>query len=257
MLAPMERFMVGGFIRDELMGAESKDVDFVVIAESFEAMREELLAEGFKIWQERPEFVTVRAGVPKDHPLRALTHDADFVLARKDAPTGDGRRPDFVEPGSLMDDLSRRDFTMNAIAKDPLTGEFIDPFGGIADIMDKSLIFVGDPFDRIREDGLRVLRGFRFMVTKGVAPKGDTFEALRSQLAIDMLAQDSMPGERIEDELTKMVSHNLDDSARLLDRLVPVEMLKIFHEKMGKVGGAKKRLPFVVVSTILAVGGNI
>lgn len=218
----MEIFEVGGCLRDELMGVDSKDVDFVVLADSFDAMHERLLFEGFKPFVIKPEFVTIRAGVPKDHPLRERTHDADFVLARKDSASGDGRRPDFVEPGTLMDDLSRRDFTMNAIARHTVTGEIVDPFGGRGDIMDKSLVFVGDPFDRIREDGLRVLRGFRFMITKGVAPKGDTFDALVSDLAVEMLACVSV--ERISVELEKMFRHNTLQTMDLFGKIIPRKM---------------------------------
>lgn len=218
-----EMFEVGGCVRDEFMGLQSKDVDFVVLAPSFEAMRDELVAQGFKIWQERPEFVTIRAGVPEGSPLRERTRDADFVLARKDSATGDGRRPDFVEPGDLIDDLSRRDFTVNAIARNAVTGTIVDPFDGRADIMDKSLVFVGDPFARISEDGLRVLRGFRFMITKGLGPKGDTMEALQSDLAVEMLSKVSV--ERISDELEKMFRHDTIQTLELLHSFVSREMM--------------------------------
>ncbi len=201
----MEMFEVGGCVRDAFMGVKSKDVDFVVLAPSFDAMREELIAQGFTIHVEKPEFVTIRAGVPKGHSLRERTKDADFVLARKDSATGDGRRPDFVEPGDLMDDLARRDFTVNAIAR-AVDGRIIDPFGGRAAIEFRRLEFVGDPEQRIREDGLRVIRGFRFMVTKGLHPSAPTATAMVSPLAVEMLAQVST--ERIRDELERMFAHD-------------------------------------------------
>ena len=116
-----------------------------------------------------PEFLTIRAQVPaSEAKLLARTKVADFVLCRKDSASGDGRRPDSVEPGTVLDDLARRDFTMNAIARDVQTGEVLDPHGGREDIKWKTLRFVGDPMTRIREDGLRVLRGLRFMITKGL-----------------------------------------------------------------------------------------
>src|SRR5690606_30256826 len=116
-MTAIQMFEVGGCVRDDLLGIPTKDVDFTVVAPSFDAMRDHLIREGFRIHVESPEFVAIRAGVPEGHPLRERTKDADFVLARKDAPTGDGRRPDFVEPGTLMDDLARRDFTVNAMAR--------------------------------------------------------------------------------------------------------------------------------------------
>lgn len=214
-----QRFEVGGCVRDDLMGISTKDVDFVVIAPSFEAMRDDLIAEGFTIWQERPEFVTIRAGVPEGHPLRERTKDADFVLARKDGPTADGRRPEFVEPGTLADDLARRDFTVNAIARDPLTGELIDPHDGADDLAAGWLRFVGDPMERISEDGLRVVRGFRFMVMKGLFPTADTDDALRSREASGMLR--CVAVERIREELERMLAFDTLASLDLLGGLPP------------------------------------
>jgi len=201
----VEMFEVGGCVRDEMLGLRTKDVDFVVIAPSFDAMRAELVRQGFKIHVEKPEFVTIRAGVPKGHALRSRTRDADFVLARKDSATSDGRRPDFVEPGTLEDDLARRDFTVNAMARSA-DGRIIDPHGGREDLRAMSLRFVGNPRQRISEDGLRVLRGFRFMVTKGFTPSPLTAAALTEPLAVEMLAKVST--ERIREELERMFAHD-------------------------------------------------
>lgn len=220
-MTTIEMFEVGGCVRDEFMGKRSKDVDFVVLAPSFDAMRAELVRRGFTIHVEKPEFVTIRAGVPKGDPLRERTKDADFVLARKDGPTADGRRPEFVEPGDLMDDLARRDFTVNAIAR-AVDGRIIDPFGGRADIEFRRLRFVGDPVERITEDGLRVLRGFRFMVTKGLTPTGETLEALTRPLATEMLAKVST--ERIREEVERMLAFDTLATLDILSHTMPVEM---------------------------------
>ena len=201
----MEIFEVGGCVRDEIWGISTKDVDFVCLAPSFDAMRDEILYQGFKVHVEKPEFVTIRAGVPSGHILRERTKDADFVLARKDGQSSDGRRPDSVEAGTLEEDLARRDFTFNAIAKD-MNGNFIDPFGGIEDAHNRVLRFVGKPADRISEDGLRALRGFRFMVTKNVTPDEETEKWLHSTLAVEMLS--CVSTERIREELLKMFSHD-------------------------------------------------
>lgn len=217
----VEMFEVGGCVRDALMGRESKDVDFVVLAPSFDAMRAALVADGFKVHVEKPEFVTIRAGVPAGHPLRERTKDADFVLARKDSATGDGRRPDFVEPGTLLDDLARRDFTVNAIAR-AQDGTLIDPFGGVEDIAARVLRFVGDPAERITEDGLRVLRGFRFMVTKGLTPAEGTLAALVSPLAVEMLAKVSV--ERIREEVERMFTFDTLATLDMVAHVMPPEM---------------------------------
>ena len=221
----MKVFEVGGCVRDDFLGTPTKDVDFAVEVESFDAMRDELIEQGFKIHVEKPEFLTIRAGVPKDHSLRERTKDADFVMCRKDSATSDGRRPDFVEPGTLFDDLARRDFTVNAIARDPETGDYIDPHGGIMDLGYKILRFVGDPVDRIREDGLRVLRGFRFMVTKDLKPEINTLNALLSPLATAMLAE--IPKDRVFGELNKMFRHDTIATLDLLGHTMGPEMLEV------------------------------
>ena len=160
-------YEVGGALRDEFIreihGVErhTKDVDIAVEAPSFEAMREWLLAQQFYIHVEKPEYQTIRCGVPNDHPLRERTKDLDAVLCRIDGEYSDGRRPDEVFPGSIYDDLDRRDARMNAIARDVLTGEILDPHNGIEDIKDKVIRTVGEPIERWREDSLRILRHFR------------------------------------------------------------------------------------------------
>jgi len=204
-------FEVGGCVRDEMLGKPTKDVDFAVEAPSFDAMRSHIVGMGLRVWLEKPDFQTIRAGVPKDHPLRARCSDADFVLCRKDGPSSDGRHPDFVEAGTIFDDLARRDFTVNAMARDVETGEFLDPHNGTEDLKHKRLRFVGKPHDRIREDGLRVLRALRFSVTKGLRIMDPE---VFGQLAADMLR--SVKVERIAQELEKMFRHDTLATLELL-----------------------------------------
>src|SRR6478735_1674813 len=155
-------YQVGGCVRDSLLGVESKDIDFSVEAPSYEAMREAVIErcggnpESIKV--DKPEFATIRAIDPK-------LGGVDFVLCRKDGAYSDGRRPDSVEMGTLLDDLARRDFTVNAIARAD-DGSLIDPFNGQADLKLRLLRCVGG-VDRLREDSLRMLRAFRFAITKG------------------------------------------------------------------------------------------
>jgi tRNA nucleotidyltransferase/poly(A) polymerase len=212
----MRFFEVGGCVRDQLLGLTSKDVDFAVEAPSFDAMEAELRTRGFKIFLSTPEFLTIRAQVPaSEEKLLARTKVADFVLCRKDSPGSDGRRPDFVEPGTIIDDLARRDFTMNAIAIDVATGQMLDPHDGQRDVKDGVLRFVGDPTKRILEDGLRVLRGVRFLVTKGLSAAPSTMDALFSGLAEEMLMKVSI--DRVREELEKMFSFNTIRSMEVLE----------------------------------------
>lgn len=214
----MELYEVGGCVRDEILGLKSKDIDFSVVLTSEEVglnnpfvfMQNELKRRGFRIYKSKPEYLTIRAQFPRMNGHPALLGknraglDADFVLARKEGAYTDGRRPDKVEVGTLEDDLARRDFTMNAIAKDA-QGNLIDPFGGVADIKGKVIRCVGDAYDRIvREDALRGLRALRFSVTKQFMIDYDVDEVLLSSDFRDALTSGSTSTERIREELEKM-----------------------------------------------------
>jgi poly(A) polymerase len=212
----LQFFECGGCIRDEFLGIPSKDVDFSVVgATSFDAMVAELDAMGFIILTTKAETLTAVCKVPTSMPeLLERTKVADFVMARKESSASDGRMPDVIEPGTLLDDLSRRDFTVNAMARDPKTRELIDPFGGIVDLDNMILNFVGDPMLRIKEDPLRVARAFRFIVTKGFSPSHATWDAITSPEAARLIAtkRESTTGklavstERLQVEMDKMDS---------------------------------------------------
>jgi tRNA nucleotidyltransferase (CCA-adding enzyme) len=158
------------------------------------------------------------------------------VLARKDGPSSDGRRPDFVLPGTLMDDLQRRDFTVNAMAI--LDGELVDPFGGQSDLDAMLLRFVGNPTDRIAEDGLRVMRALRFMVVKGFDMDMDTWDAINSDFAAEMLTKVSV--ERIREELEKMFFANTLWSLNVLNDLNPEVKNAIFRDGLRLMPTLKK-----------------
>jgi len=199
---------------------ESKDVDFVAVPtqqfdtaeNAFISLSNHLKEKKFKVFLETPQFFTIRAQVPDDHPLKERTNVADFVLAREDSKNSDGRRPDFVLPGTLMDDLERRDFTINAMAI--MDGKLIDPFGGRDDINNRLLKFVGDPHERIKEDGLRVMRALRFSITKGFDIDSDAWNVINSAFGAAMLRKVST--ERIRDELVKMFMHDSFSSMKIL-----------------------------------------
>ena len=222
----MEIYTVGGAVRDELLGVKSKDIDYTVVLDPaeitprrgkggkiiprtpFEVMEDELTRRGFKIFVRTPEFLTIRAQFPKSRFPGAIYHGepgltADFVLARKESDYTDGRRPDKVEPGTLMDDLRRRDFTMNAIAKDT-EGNLIDPFNGVQDIKDGIIRAVGSPRERFQEDALRIVRAMRFAVTKDFEIETETMLAM-SELRRTVAG---VSAERVREELTKMFNTN-------------------------------------------------
>jgi tRNA nucleotidyltransferase/poly(A) polymerase len=109
-----------------------------------------------------------------------------------------------------------------------LTGEVLDPHGGREDIECGVLKFVGEPRQRIEEDGLRVLRGLRFMVTKSMSPDHKTRSAMDSELAARMLFKVSI--ERVREELEKMFAFDSVRSMSLLDGGYPALSASIFRD---------------------------
>jgi tRNA nucleotidyltransferase/poly(A) polymerase len=214
------------FLETHDMGKEFAhvhDLDWVVECGSMDEMREGLLAEGCKIFTEKPDHATIRVSLPKDHVMRVEfgVKDADFVMARQDGPSSDGRHADFVLPGTINQDLARRDFTVNAMAIDLINNTFTDNHGGLSDLANGRLRFVGDAMQRIEEDGLRVLRTFRFTITKNLTPTPYTWAAVTSPLAAEMLARPAIHVNRIREELNKMHSH---DTIRAGDLIASLPM---------------------------------
>lgn len=228
-----QMYLVGGAVRDELLGVRTKDYDYTVIVPdaptiewAWTGMREHLEAEGFKIFLETPEYFTIRAQFPKGHPNARTT--ADFVLSRKDGPYSDGRRPDWVEPGTLEDDIFRRDFTVNALAKDG-DGTIIDLVNGRADLDSRILRAVGDPLERMKEDALRVFRAVRFSVTKGFTIDPSLRSAMKTFSVLDAL-HENIAAERIKDELHKCFAFHTPDTMRILVTEFP-ELLGVMYHK--------------------------
>jgi tRNA nucleotidyltransferase/poly(A) polymerase len=189
----MKLYKVGGCVRDQILGLESKDIDYSVEANSFGEMKETLEKMGVKIYQipNSEKYLTIRGNLNGE--------DADFVLCRKDSHYSDGRRPDTVEIGTIQDDLARRDFTMNAIAIDIETREVLDPFNGRLDIEDRIIRCVGST-DRLKEDSLRMLRALRFSITKDFILTEDIERVLLTDYALIS----NISRERIYEELNRM-----------------------------------------------------
>ena len=203
-------YEVGGSMRDELLGLQNKDQDFVLVCDGgwSEVLRwvEDFLDEIFLV---KDEFLTIRG--------KKNGEVFDFVMARRDGGYSDGRRPDEVEPGTLLEDLARRDFTCNAIAREVGTNDLIDPFGGINDLQVKVLKTVGDPIHRMMEDHLRILRALRFCLTKNLHLSRPLQSAIHSHDWTGALK--SIPVERRMEELKKMFRHNTVETIRSLSIL--------------------------------------
>ena len=209
----MNLYLVGGAVRDALLGRPVKDLDFAVEAHSYEQMRDDLHVRGLTIWKEMPQFVTLRGSIPVENLGDFGDHldnysgrvNADFTLCRKESQYTDKRHPDVVTPADIYTDLSRRDFTINAIALGQ-DGVLFDPFGGETDLMVGVLRCVGLPSERFTEDPLRILRAMRFAVTLDFDISYETREAMSDLRLLSGLK--SLPVERVREELNRALAHN-------------------------------------------------
>ncbi len=182
-------FFVGGALRDLLIGRSGGDVDIATPATPEEVS---------KIFSH-----TIPTGI-KHGTVTVLQGGKPFEITtyRKDGKYTDGRHPDSVEFGkTLPEDLARRDFTINALAYDPLSEELVDLFDGQGDLENKIIRCIGEPKERFAEDALRMLRACRFASQLGFSIEKHTLEAIHDQR--DNLKLVS--AERIREELVKII----------------------------------------------------
>jgi len=199
----LDAYLVGGAVRDELLGLESKDADFVVPGVDYDGLRRALEPHG-KV--EDFEVAGRRVGArlyPRDRRVRAAAPAGiEFAPPRAERSTGPGRH-DFVivaDPSlSIEDDMARRDFTVNAIAKRLETGELVDPFDGAEDARNRVLRAVSRR--SFAEDPLRIVRGLRLVSQRGLTPDAPTLQQMRDEAANVGLVS----GERLGDELAKLL----------------------------------------------------
>lgn len=237
--AGFEAYLVGGCVRDTIRGVSPHDWDIATNAHP-----EQIIATfpDLKTVNEN-DFGTVTvlnmtSETSTDVPR--VTPDNDNIVQittyRSEGAYSDVRRPDNVSyETDVTKDLERRDFTMNAIAWDPIKDSIIDIFGGIKDIKDKSIRCVLYPDVRFKEDALRMLRAVRFSTTLGFAVTHETFESIVTNA--DLLKHIS--GERIRDEFVKMIDS--DAPAVGVDMLQKTGLLKhIIPELYEGIGCEQK-----------------
>jgi poly(A) polymerase len=233
-------YEVGGCVRDELLGLKSKDIDYVAVPEEglleeityantmFSILETYLTGEGFEIFLVTPECFTIRAKFPKDHKHQGV---ADFVMARKEVGYIPNTRQPMIVPGTLRDDLIRRDFTLNALAKDE-DGNIIDMFDGMWALDNKLLITPQDAITTMSDDPLRLLRAFRFSITKGFDISPRIWETCHVDEIVNKLEQ-VVSQERIRDEVFKMMKH---DTLKTLDLFEKIKYtnLRILQIMFGR-----------------------
>ena len=192
-LAPARALIVGGAVRNALLGEPVSDIDIATDARP-ELVMERAAAAGLK---------PVPTGI--DHGTVTVVADGrgfEVTSFRRDVAT-DGRRAEVAFSDRLEDDASRRDFTINALYADA-EGEVIDPVGGLADLATRRLRFVGDPDQRIAEDYLRILRFFRFHAWYG--RRGGADPAALAACARHAAGLSRISRERIGAEMRKLLS---------------------------------------------------
>ena len=192
-------YRVGGVVRDEIFGAKSKDIDYLVTNVAFEDLKVALTAIADNI-------VSTNVGESMQ-VIKAVIDGSeepyDFAIPRTEVYGGSGRHDDlqaFGDPSLPVEsDLARRDLSFNAIAKDVETGEYIDPFNGVEDIKAGRIKAVRDPKERFAEDPLRMLRAIQFANRFGFTLEPETMKAIRENLSLI----DHITGERILEEFKK------------------------------------------------------
>ena len=184
---------VGGAVRDDLLGLPVSDVDLATRIPPQEVMQR----------LEKARIKAVPTGI--EHGTITAVSDAqpfEVTTLRRDVST-DGRRATVAFTDDWKEDAARRDFTINALSADPLTGELFDYFGGLRDLERRHVRFIGDPLQRIAEDHLRILRFFRFHARfDGGDPDAPALRAC-TERANDLMA---LSRERIADELLKLLA---------------------------------------------------
>ena len=230
-------YEVGGKVRDEILEIESKDVDYVAVPgedllkdvnsahSMFNILEGYLKEEGFEIFLVTSDCFTIRAKFPQGHKYSGV---ADFVMARKEIGYIPGTRTPLVVPGTLYDDLERRDFTLNALAKDD-DGNIIDYFGGLEHLRKGYLKTPIDCKITFDDDPLRILRAIRFCITKGffISPYMDG-------VMQDYDYETKMPVvsvERIREELYKCFKHDTINTLKTLHEF-PALRNYIFKENI-------------------------
>ncbi|MGK7313604.1 MAG: CCA tRNA nucleotidyltransferase [Candidatus Longimicrobiales bacterium M2_2A_002] len=214
--AGYETWAVGGAVRDRVAGAPAGDWDLATRATPEEVMG---------VFRR-----TAPIGV--DHGTVGVLDGGDMyevTTFRRDVETF-GRHAVVEYAARIEDDLSRRDFTINALAWHPLTGELLDPYGGAGDLEAGRLRTVGEPADRFAEDYLRVLRALRFAGQFELEIEAGTWEALRA--AVTHL--DALSAERVREELYKIVGQ-ARTASRSLELYREAGVLAVWYPELDAV----------------------
>ena len=245
-----QAFLVGGCVRDILLGREPADYD--VTTDALPSQVEEIF----------PGSLTVGAKfgvviVPEEAPASSDAGRLQVEVAtfRSDVGYSDGRHPDHVDyTKSPQDDVKRRDFTINALLLDPETNEILDFVGGREDLEAGIIRAIGDPATRFGEDKLRMVRAVRFAARFGYVIEPATLKAIQ-KLAPEI---DQISMERLRDELTKILTEGA--ARRGFELLDQTGLLIYLLPEIAKMKGVEQPPQFhpegdVWIHTLMMIGG--
>ncbi|NCP67141.1 CCA tRNA nucleotidyltransferase [bacterium] len=205
-------FLVGGCVRDLLLGQEPKDYDIATNAKP-----EEVEAVFENTWPIGKSFGVIL--------IEEAGHKFEVATFREEDSYQDGRRPTIVKYSNAEEDALRRDFTINGIFYDPIIDKHYDYVGGRKDLADKVLRFIGNPDTRVQEDFLRLLRAVRFRHRFSLDYDYDTGVALKTHASLVT----QIAAERVSDELNKIIVHK-SRAAALADLFNLGILAKLFPE---------------------------
>ncbi len=216
-------YVVGGSVRDFLLGRETKDHDIATSASPDELCR--LF----------PDAVTIGKafGVIKI-PIPGVVYLLEIATFRQDLEYRDHRHPRGVVFSGLIEDAVRRDFTINALFYDPKTSRILDAVGGMSDLKSKIIRAIGDPQERFREDALRLLRAARFATGLDFELESATAIAIRERAKLIL----KISPERIRDELTLMLTGS--HPAEALRMLSDLKLLPLVLPEVEALKGVKQ-----------------
>jgi len=225
----MPCYLVGGFVRDKLLGRPTKDADFVCVGDGMELAK--LAAQRFKPAPKLSLFKNFGTA----HFRTADGFDLEFVGARKESYRRESRNPE-VSPGDIADDQNRRDFTINALAvslnKEDF-GTLVDPFGGLDDLKQQLIKTPLDPDRTFSDDPLRMMRAIRFATQLKFRIDPNTLHAIeRNKERICIISQ-----ERITEELNKIILSEVPSIGFKL--LFDTGLLQLIFPQMVDLAGAE------------------
>lgn len=221
-------YIIGGFVRDKLIGRKTKDADIVCVGDGIELAHK--VAERFNPKPQVAFFKTYGTA-----QIKLENFEMEFVGARKESYKYHSRNPE-VQPGTLKDDQDRRDFTINALAislNDEDYGEIIDPFNGLRDLQNKIIKTPLNPDATFSDDPLRMMRAIRFASQLNFQIAEETLQGIKNNVErIRIITQ-----ERITDELNKILASNKPSIG--FDLLYQTGLLHIIFPQMVDLTGAE------------------